>query len=188
MSSQTDLQSALDSKQATLTFDNTPTVNSNNPVQSKGIKSYVDTKDAGLQEQIDNLKAVGRFLALWDASTGSPTSEPPSSPYTYHTGDYFRVSVSGTKIPTGTTYTAGTTGGEATHTLTVNEIPSHAHSLPAELTSRAGSSVRVGAGTKAYCPTTDASTSGWGTYENGGSQAHNNMPPYLTVYMWKRIA
>ena len=22
----------------------------------------------------------------------------------------------------------------------------------------------------------------------GGSQPHNNMPPYLTVYMWKRTA
>lgn len=22
----------------------------------------------------------------------------------------------------------------------------------------------------------------------GGNQSHNNMPPYLTVYIWKRIA
>ena len=26
------------------------------------------------------------------------------------------------------------------------------------------------------------------TYGSGGSQPHNNMPPYLVVYMWKRIA
>lgn len=26
------------------------------------------------------------------------------------------------------------------------------------------------------------------TRATGGSQAHNNMPPYLTVFMWKRTA
>lgn len=37
-----DLQDALDNKQDKLTFDNTPTANSDNPVTSQGIKSYVD--------------------------------------------------------------------------------------------------------------------------------------------------
>ena len=25
------------------------------------------------------------------------------------------------------------------------------------------------------------------TANTGGNQPHNNMPPYLTVYMWKRV-
>lgn len=45
----TALNSALASYQPTLTFDNTPTANSNNPVKSSGIKSYVDTGLSGKQ-------------------------------------------------------------------------------------------------------------------------------------------
>ena len=37
------VDSGLNNKQDTLTFDNTPTTNSNNPVTSGGIKSYVDS-------------------------------------------------------------------------------------------------------------------------------------------------
>jgi hypothetical protein len=38
------IYTALSTKQNTLTFDNTPTANSDNPVKSSGIKSYIDTK------------------------------------------------------------------------------------------------------------------------------------------------
>lgn len=46
-----------------------------------------------LQDQITNLQARGRFLSLWDCSTGLATTEPTVNPYTYKTGDYFIVSV-----------------------------------------------------------------------------------------------
>lgn len=44
LSNQTDLKTALDAKQNTLTFDATPTANSNNPVASNGVKTYADNK------------------------------------------------------------------------------------------------------------------------------------------------
>ena len=46
-----------------------------------------------LQDQITNLQARGRFLSLWNCSTGLATTEPTVNPYTYKTGDYFIVSV-----------------------------------------------------------------------------------------------
>lgn len=84
-------------------------------------------------------------------------------------------------LAAGDTYTAGDTGGEATHTLTVDEIPPHTHQNK--------NSVRVVNGSAYYVP--GLATSGYDvvtTGSTGGGQAHNNMPPYLAVYMWKRIA
>ena len=82
------------------------------------------------------------------------------------------------------TYPAGSTGGEATHTLTVNEMPAHTHRTKSA--SSNGNSLWA---------LTDIHTSDsigntfreLGYIENtGGSQAHNNMPPYLSVYVWER--
>ena len=81
----------------------------------------------------------------------------------------------------GDTYTTvNTTGGEAEHTLTVDEMPSHRHSFVMRANAYTNSSQ------PAYGDTSGSSTT-WTSY-TGGGLAHNNMPPYLTVYMWKRIA
>jgi len=63
-----------------------------------------------LNERIDSLASIGRFLALWNASTGLPTTNPPVSGYAYKSGDYYRVSVlaaegSSNYKPDGTYYT-----------------------------------------------------------------------------------
>lgn len=85
-------------------------------------------------------------------------------------------------LSSGDTYTNGDTGGEATHTLTVEEMPSHSHTT-VEFTTPSGQ-MNASSGTVAWW--TGGIGSGTGT--TGGSQPHNNMPPYLVVYMWKRIA
>lgn len=87
-------------------------------------------------------------------------------------------------LAAGTTYTVGATGGEASHKLTVNEIPDHGHA------------VAVTGGTDSYGTNRTAinsfaiKTSGWidssTVLHTGGGASHNNMPPYLAVYMWKR--
>lgn len=75
--------------------------------------SDVTTGDNNLQEQINNLKARGRFLALWNCATGLAETNPVSSPYTYQTGDYFIVGVVSTATPAvnyrpdGSSYTIG---------------------------------------------------------------------------------
>jgi len=81
----------------------------------------------------------------------------------------------------GTTYSNGATGGEATHKLTVNEIPSHRHEENGSMTIgfSSGDYLRVGSGSQ---------TDGQYTNYTGGGQAHNNMPPYLAVYCWVRTA
>lgn len=82
----------------------------------------------------------------------------------------------------GDTYDAGSTGGEATHKLTVDEMPSHRHETDVWY--------HVNGATTTANRANYASQSGskiFTTYV-GGNKAHNNMPPYLVVYMWKRTA
>ena len=85
-------------------------------------------------------------------------------------------------LAAGDTYAAGSTGGEATHRLTVDEMPSHSH----DISNAYGSSGnRIQVSWSSF--TTPSSLSGV-VLNAGGGQAHNNMPPYLAVYVWKRVA
>lgn len=81
----------------------------------------------------------------------------------------------------GDTYSNGATGGAATVTLTTSQIPSHTHTVYSRSVYSGGGSY-IG-----FCNEAN-STSSYVTGSRGGGEAHNNMPPYLTVYMWKRVA
>lgn len=88
-------------------------------------------------------------------------------------------------LAAGDTYVAGTTGGEASHTLTVDEMPKHSHNLPVdkqygEATTTERDRINLTSGI--------AYNNGYASNNTGANQPHNNMPPYLTVYMWRRIA
>lgn len=88
-------------------------------------------------------------------------------------------------LAAGDNYIAGSTGGEATHTLTVNEMPKHSHNLPVdkqygEAATTERDRINLTSGI--------VYNNGYASNETGASQPHNNMPPYLTVYMWRRIA
>jgi hypothetical protein len=87
-------------------------------------------------------------------------------------------------LAAGDTYVGGTSGGEATHKLTVNEMPSHNHNLPGRVlyyTSGGGDAFRELSGR-------DVASNNSTSFDTGGGQAHNNMPPYIVVYVWKRVS
>lgn len=81
------------------------------------------------------------------------------------------------------TYAAGSTGGEAAHTLTVDEIPRHNHEID---------NLNAAGNATPYMTVQAQDKKGYGgnvqTMFAGGGKAHNNLPPYLSVYMWKRTA
>ena len=89
-------------------------------------------------------------------------------------------------LAAGTTYKAGTTGGEPTHTLTESEMPSRNHAAYFPNDAAADHSAP---GNYPDGPS-DSTYYAVGSYTSsaGGGGAHNNMPPYLAVYVWKRTA
>ena len=108
-------------------------------------------------------------------------------------------------LSAGSSYAAGSTGGEASHTLSINEIPNHTHRIrhnrednggyvPANSYANAvqsGSETNGANGNGLFTDRirdTDVWNGGGFNEPIGGNAAHNNMPPYLTVYMWKRIS
>ena len=83
-------------------------------------------------------------------------------------------------------YPAGSQGGEAEHTLTISELPNHTHSIIGY--SASGNDYSSSDAELSF--TYNTTMKGWSgrTASVGNNQAHNNMPPYLSVYIWKRTA
>ena len=79
-------------------------------------------------------------------------------------------------------YPSGSIGGEANHTLTINEMPSHNHVQQHEL-KYGNTSWWIGGSDGTTIEVGDFNTS-----NTGGSQPHNNMPPYKSYYCWERIS
>lgn len=80
-------------------------------------------------------------------------------------------------------FPAGEMGGEPTHRLTVDEMPSHVHEV------RLGWNNSTAWGVTGTGPGSNATVDqGTTTQAAGGGKAHNNMPPYLVCYMWARVA
>lgn len=109
------------------------------------------------------------------------------------------------------TYKAGATGGEAAHTLSVNEMPEHSHTGTTSTNgehSHSASWLYAWGGSdtwnyfaKSYSDRPGRASGGSFTIDNagnhnhtfttnntGGGAAHNNMPPYLVCYIWQRTA
>lgn len=147
--------------------------------------------------------------ALEKAIDDLPDTSTPTSPY--NVGDIYITTNSTSPasvfggtweqikdrflLAAGTSYTAGKTGGSATHTLTVNELPSHYHDFSVKTTS-GGTALGLWDSyftsssdvDQIYDSSQNVKANTYGTKSTGGGAAHNNMPPYLTVYIWKRVA
>ncbi len=113
-------------------------------------------------------------------------STTDTNPGTLFTGTWEKIE-NRFLLASGSSYQLGSTGGEATHKLTINELPSHTHNASAG--QFISTSPNVTPGTlmsfdsgqyKRYSMNSTSST--------GGSKAHNNMPPYLVVSIYKRIS
>ena len=127
---------------------------------------------------IDLIYPVGSYY--WNSNSTSPATLFGVGTWTQITNQFI--------FAAGGDYASGDTGGEATHTLTIQEMPSHDHRCIMEQSYYAyGGPMESDEG--------PASGHGYAypfyysfTGTKGGGQAHNNMPPYIVAYCWRRDA
>lgn len=151
-----------------------------------------------------------RLSWLYQREGGIYISADPTSPAEIFGGSWERITgrfLLGTDTTENDpgTYPAGSTGGEATVTLTANQsgqralsISGGGHSHTIKL--KGGLLFQIGTNRRGYNNTgTEEYTASSGIAANTGThshtvsaanatEAHNNMPPYLAVYIWKRVA
>ena len=155
--------------------------------------NYLGENDAGLKdgELIDNDAILNRHIAdevrsaIWSVGSIfiSAVETNPASLLGFGTWAAFAAGRTLVGIDATQTEfdTLEETGGEKTHTLTVAELAAHTHSIEAHVGDTAG----AGYVTDTSYPTISAYPN---TGSAGSGSAHNNLQPYIVVYMWKRTA
>lgn len=160
-----------------ITVDDTLSETSDNAIANKTVTAKFESTD-------NDISAINEIISgMWSKiyPIGSIyISAVSTSPSTLFGGSWERIKDT-FLLASGDKYSAGAKGGEATHTLTVSEMPSHYHNSQGWARLSGGSN-----GNQALLA--DGTDSELHTLSTGGGQAHNNMPPYLAVYVWKRTA
>ena len=144
-------------------------------------KNLVDGTATKIEQSGNNISVRINFPIGYIYMSTSSTN-----PSTYFGGTWQRIAKGRTLVGVDENDsdfdTASETGGEKTHTLTVNEMPNHSHSMDGW----------VGSGAGAYYAGTVNNTGtkyedSLATKPTGGGQAHNNMQPYFTCYIWEKV-
>ena len=152
-------------------------VYSGEPVYSYAEIQRLDSAISRLEATINTIAVIpSGMIMIW---SGSQTAIPEGwvlCDGTNNTPDLTDKFVLGA----GGTYTVGDIGGEATHSLTIEEMPSHSHTFRRHMLDRNDEGIDTGQSgygvtnktINIYETTTDST---------GGGQAHNNMPPYYAL-------
>lgn len=137
------------------------------------------------------------FVNSHDHPVGSVyiTISSSFNPANHWGGTWSKIAEGQCLIQAGGDYTLGSTGGEAAHYLTGNEMPPHGHSAgkvynyKLDNTGIAKSVIdKYGEQFLHIDQTSSAASNIFHTNAEGGGASHNNMQPYLAVNIWKRTA
>lgn len=138
----------------------------------------------------------------WDGTglTGAPDlSTPEKVAAVYGYGTWERYGTDRFTVGAGGEYAAGATGGEKEHTLTVDELPKITGDFGFQSNGNTQGIVNEANGvfsfgqmsSDGFMPNNAASGPGCGRkieMSFGNDKPHNNMPPYIAPYRYRRIA
>lgn len=156
-----------------------PPTDSNNPATKQYVDNLVNPLAEKFASIIDIVYPVGSIYMSVNAA----------DPSNLFSGTSWEKLEGRFLLGSSSTYKPGSTGGEATHTLTYDEMPKHTHAMYSG-NSGGPQDWEPDGGSYLVDSVTESKTTWWaplGMNYAGGSAAHNNMPPYLSVNMWKRI-
>lgn len=143
--------------------------------------TYYRATPAVMQSIIDCLLPVGTIIQRYDHA--DPNTMYPGTTWERLENAFLWATTSGGTI--------GQTGGEKTHILTKEEMPKHSHGAVYTGASKIytdGYYTTEVEKNYAWFTTSQGSSMGYGTVPSGEGQAHNNMPPYIQVSVWRRTA
>lgn len=165
---------AAATKNATAEAKAAATNAANSATAAKNSATEAKQAAASVPSLLDMLKAVYPVGAFYISATATS----PRTVFGFGTWTQIKDRFI---LAAGDVYAAASSGGEATHTLTIDEMPAHKHGL--KMCKGTGNfySPPWGDGVEEAYPTNVVESA-------GGGQAHNNMPPYLAAYIWQRIA
>lgn len=134
----------------------------------------------------DMLNPVGSYYETSDVTFNPNTMWPGT--WILEVGGQVHVSA-------GNDYVIGNTGGEATHTLSISEMPNHEHVFTRQQWYGSDTQATTSAGSIYSWKSSTGGTTSYGYRGNsgqygltGGGEAHNNMQPYIVVNRWHRTA
>ena len=167
---------------------------SDNAISNKAVATKFESVENGISKNSADISAVQQAVNLiWNKiyPVGAVyISVNSTSPATLFGGTWVQIKDT-FLLAAGDTYAAGDTGGEAEHTLTVDKLPENIGTFRTLSWNSDNAATGAFSMTEQLADRADTTGNLYGTAQyklSGGGQPHNNMPPYLAVYMWKRIA
>lgn len=142
------------------TFSPTTTIQS-----SQANQNFTD-----IVNYINNTACVAGMAVIW---TGAIVNIPTGWALDNNSKDKFIIGA-------GNLYNPGDTGGEATHTLTSDEMPAHTHNTQRGYGGGNNQADRLSGYLNENNPAAIATSSA------GGGNAHNNLPPYYAYAIIKK--
>lgn len=149
-------------------------------------KTNLNKMDIQIKQNADDIEEINTtlFNLIYPIGSIYETSNADFNPNTSFGGTWEKIEGK-FLLASSEDYTIGDTGGSATHTLTIREMPSHQHQLTLD-----------GYGTDSASGVKWNSGSNMGKYKYGGDmiepvgggQAFSIMPPYEVINVWKRTA
>lgn len=146
-----------------------------------------DAPSAAAISQINGEELAGKEFYEYVRTEGAVlfSFNPDFSPAARYGGSWEKVT-DRFPIGAGGSYPLESTGGEANVTLTVEQVPPHNHQM--KYYNNESSPPSGNDWVPAARRNTGYNVLGGDTLDTGGGQAHNNLPPYIAVNIWRKVA